>query len=84
MLSESINNVCVCCLDVLIFCLHQMWCGRATVEEQCFDYFLYIEELIDRKQDPKAIEDKYRNADMAAQKHCNLQVHMYKRLQKKS
>jgi hypothetical protein len=30
-----------------------MWCGRATVEEQCFDYFLYIEELIDRKQDPK-------------------------------
>jgi len=57
MLSESINNVCVCCLDVLIFCFHQMWCGRAIVEKHCFDYFLYIEELIDRKQDPKAKTD---------------------------
>ena len=39
MLSEIINNVCVRCLDVLIFCFHQTWCARATVEEQCFDYF---------------------------------------------
>lgn len=34
-----------------------MWCGRAIVEKHCFDYFLYIEELIDRKQDPKAKTD---------------------------